>query len=627
MDNTNHYINIAIEAMQHTLSLHPRPFQQATISHVIRMNNNPSSLHPIQPCLLVQGTSGGKSSVYQMIGVIKAGITLIIESMLSLSSDQMSKISNICNTTDGVSSIQLDAIKKPEQQARVASSLLSLSPNTNRTIYIFSSPEALTKPIWSLLMKQLIQKKTLSLVCVDEVHLYVQFAITFRPSIISLKSLLFDLLHVSNQSNNSYQTLKVPVLFMTATFNKTLLDLLTKVTGLSIKSESTFWSDASSFARRNINIQISCTIYKMKVIKVELKRYLKGDDNNKAIIYSNVSSQVTSMREKIDSWLDSPDSLEGDTLIINGELPSEWKLISSQLFTNEVTNTSEKMLNNEYVPRILLATSGCIGAGLDSKYVVLVLRDGFPTSMVDLIQEMGRCGRSRNESTANNISIMDSFHLIVSLPSFTYLIERIFEDCKLPTDDIETRNTVISVDNCNKFQLDNIVEVVSFVFNSTRCWHITIEQKCENRNMANSEERMIHQPCGNRCPWCCNKIELYIKPIKKRGIIEFLVHVFIEKNLHNVTPKMLCNQLKSYPNVGSAIYGRRVTTPPVIVFLNSTILQLIGSKILKVEVNRHEESNKVITTLRLNYIFDDDNEFGRLAYTIDTYWSGFQFIS
>ena len=56
------------------------------------------------------------------------------------------------------------------------------------------------------------------------------------------------------------------------------------------------------------------------------------------------------------------------------------------------------MNNNEYVPRILLDTSDCIGAGLDCSHVVLVLRDGLPTLMVDFIQEMGRCGRSRNQN-------------------------------------------------------------------------------------------------------------------------------------------------------------------------------------------------------------------------------------
>jgi superfamily II DNA helicase RecQ len=89
MNDIDHYNGITIDAMRHTLGLYPRPFQLSTISHIIKMRNCPSSIHPIKPSLLVQGTSGGKSSVYQMIGVIKGGITLIIESMLSLSSDQI----------------------------------------------------------------------------------------------------------------------------------------------------------------------------------------------------------------------------------------------------------------------------------------------------------------------------------------------------------------------------------------------------------------------------------------------------------------------------------------------------------------------------------------------------------
>ena len=75
------------------------------------------------------------------------------------------------------------------------------------------------------------------------------------------------------------------------------------------------------------------------------------------------------------------------------------------------------------------------------------------------------------------------------------------------------------------------------------------------------------------------------------------------------------------------LYGRRVDTPPYPVYLNSTILQLIGSNILKLEVCTLEESKLPSTILRLNYIFDNDNGFGQLAYNIDSYWSGFKFIN
>ena len=57
----------------------------------------------------------------------------------------MSKKTKIANTTDGVSSIKLDSIKKPDQQAVVVSAIQSISHETNSTIYLFMSTEVLTK--------------------------------------------------------------------------------------------------------------------------------------------------------------------------------------------------------------------------------------------------------------------------------------------------------------------------------------------------------------------------------------------------------------------------------------------------------------------------------------------------
>ena len=89
--STDPYLDITIDAMSTALDHNPRGFQRDVIPYIIRMKpfNTP---HPIHPVLLVQGTGGGKSSVYQTIGVIKQGVSLIIENMLSLSSDQLSKI-------------------------------------------------------------------------------------------------------------------------------------------------------------------------------------------------------------------------------------------------------------------------------------------------------------------------------------------------------------------------------------------------------------------------------------------------------------------------------------------------------------------------------------------------------
>ena len=103
MNDVEHYNRITVDAMKHALGLYQCLFQLTTISHIIKTNNRPSSSHHIQTSILVQGTSGGLSSVFQIICVTTGGVMLTIESMLSLSFYQMSKIKRKANTTDGVS--------------------------------------------------------------------------------------------------------------------------------------------------------------------------------------------------------------------------------------------------------------------------------------------------------------------------------------------------------------------------------------------------------------------------------------------------------------------------------------------------------------------------------------------
>ncbi len=63
------YDEVTIEAMHQALGYSPHPFQLRAISRIIRMKCG-SFDNPTKPTLLVQGTGGGKSSVYQCIGVI-----------------------------------------------------------------------------------------------------------------------------------------------------------------------------------------------------------------------------------------------------------------------------------------------------------------------------------------------------------------------------------------------------------------------------------------------------------------------------------------------------------------------------------------------------------------------------
>jgi hypothetical protein len=163
---------------------------------------------------------------------------------------------------------------------------------------------------------------------------------------------------------------------MTATFNTTLLSYLQQITGFDIPNPSLFWSSSKSFSRHNIDISISLSNFKMKAIKESLTCTLNDNIDKKSILYCNVAKSVTTIGDSLDNWLNEADNkIKGDTLLINGDLESEWKFFSSQKFT-ETSLKNCSMINNEtYFPRILIATSGCIGAGLDLSNVHLVVRD------------------------------------------------------------------------------------------------------------------------------------------------------------------------------------------------------------------------------------------------------------
>ena len=60
----------------------------------------------------------------------------------------------------------------------------------------------------------------------------------------------------------------------------------------------------------------------MKIIKEKRNVNLRLNDKSKSIIYSNASTQVETMREKIDNWWDDEYSFDDHTVIINGELSS-----------------------------------------------------------------------------------------------------------------------------------------------------------------------------------------------------------------------------------------------------------------------------------------------------------------
>ena len=94
----------------------------------------------------------------------------------------------------------------------------------------------------------LIQKKMLSMVCVDKVHLFVQFGLQFHAEIFYLKRLLFSPMVVAN--NQSFTITQAPILFMNATADLVMLRQLECITGYRFQESNIFWTSATEMAQQ-----------------------------------------------------------------------------------------------------------------------------------------------------------------------------------------------------------------------------------------------------------------------------------------------------------------------------------------------------------------------------------------
>ena len=104
---------------------------------------------------------------------------------------------------------------------------------------------------------ELINCKVLKLVCVDEVHLFVMFGVTFRKEFTLLKSAFFRHLMADTVVSDAFPDslasyLKVPLLLMTATMNGDLLTMLQNMIGIRVHAHSYLWRNWLNMGRRNI---------------------------------------------------------------------------------------------------------------------------------------------------------------------------------------------------------------------------------------------------------------------------------------------------------------------------------------------------------------------------------------
>ena len=455
-------------------------------------------------------------------------------------------------------------------------------------------------------------------------HQYVSFGITFRQSFYALKHELFyhciDKKSILNTPADLPTDLLIPILYMTATFNDSLLSLLQKMTGICILPNNFFWCGCSGMSKRTINIAINSSSQYLRNVKKHLLHALNSNHKHKCIVHGNAATSLTQIKDSVDNWLDHESPFLADTLLITGDVEPELKLACTEEFASPAYDDH---INNIDLmsPRILFATATCIGAGLDCSSVFSALRLGLSSSILDFIQEMGRCGRGRQNDGANPT---DNFHIAFNINDFMHMHERIHKKIDISAAPVEDKkcikmcNAIINDDELIRIQVDNLMELTRLmVGNNGICWHAYLERKTASPMTPDSELNECAD-CAIACPICRGDIHQSVLPLVKDGCQDFLVDLFITDPAPDMTISALIKRLQTFPNVGSSIYGRvRSAKAPETKFLHVTILQFISFGFINMRYDN--DSNKTAFVLGMT----DKSP----SYLIDANWRNISVIT
>jgi ATP-dependent DNA helicase RecQ len=310
-----------------------RPSQEPIIQDVI---------HGFDTLALLP-TGGGKSICFQVPGLVREGLTLVISPLIALMQDQVQNLKNrgiraTC-LTSGMSYREIDLVL---DNARFGG-----------LDFLYTSPER----IQSNLFIERFKLMQLGLIVVDEAHCISEWGHDFRPSFLKIKIL------------REYHS-SCPLIALTATATEQVKEDIIRY--LLLKNPKIH---ESSFERKNLIYSTYQTHNKLNTII----KYCLSHSDVTGIVYCQTRKSVKEIARSLLSSGIRAATFHG------GMVHDERKNILNRWLSNDI--------------RVIVATNA-FGMGIDKADVRFVLHYEFPSSIEAYFQEAGRAGRDEKSAKA-----------------------------------------------------------------------------------------------------------------------------------------------------------------------------------------------------------------------------------
>ena len=287
-------------------------------------------------------TGGGKSICYQIPGLTKEGICLVISPLLALMQDQTDQLNK-----KGIYSIALNSnLNSKEIDIALDNCIYG------KVKFLYISPERIAQRLF----QERVQKMNINLIAVDEAHCISQWGFDFRPAYLEIAKL-----------RDFFQ--KTPLLALTATATKPVLEDIKKHLGIE---KAVVYK--KSFYRPNLAYQVFRDEDKIN----RLLSICKSIDGSGLVYVRNRRKTKEITEILLQQGLNA--------VAYHAGLPNDYR-----------TGIQKKWMTH---PKQIIVCTNAFGMGIDKSDVRFVIHFDAPESLEAYFQEAGRAGRDEKFSLA-----------------------------------------------------------------------------------------------------------------------------------------------------------------------------------------------------------------------------------
>lgn len=332
-------------------------------------------------------TASGKSIAFQLASFLLAGVTIVVDPIISLINDQIDNLERIgIDRTIGITS----QITDPNIKRKIIEIF-----GQGEYVFCYIAPERFQTEKFRETLKTLTVSTPISLIVIDEAHCVSEWGHDFRTSYLNIGRI--------SREYCKFQGNVPPLLALTGTASNSVLKDVQRELGIlnfdAIIKPKTFDREELHFSVFN-----SKSNEKFDILRGYLQRSLPENFGVSSSSFYQTNGKNTFSGLIFCPWVGGSfgvvensqnisDNLGITVKYYGGKRPKSWSSLEDWEFYKR--STAKEFKNNKFT--LLIATKS-FGMGIDKSNVRYTIHYGMSNSIESFYQESGRAGRDRRRA-------------------------------------------------------------------------------------------------------------------------------------------------------------------------------------------------------------------------------------